>query len=567
MKPICRLIAVTTLLLLLLCLTVIGQSSPNPVITDFDGTALNDTLFPGNDSAFCKGSEITLHGQYFKRAQGGESWDTTLVWLGSYPGGTKATVTGIVQGNGGLNDRLSLLLPDVFIEDTCLILILIKKTSIGVNTYTYIDTVLVCLTGDYARISYGDTIFCVGDSNPLPNIQLSSGTSGAFCCESGASGFIVLPSGEIPLHGGAVGLNSFQYRTSNTFCADTLSFQIDISPSYQSVATYSGTSTFPICQNVISLTSDTVNLSPPIRWGLFSDPTGNLVILNDTTGLIDVAASTPGTHILYYLPLLPCYDTATVSITILSPATAQIAYPYLNVLNGNPHICQNENPVIPTFLQGSPGGTFYSVPAGVQFGGLGEILPAASAAGNYDVFYVPPGNCVDTVQVLTSLQIDSVNTVSFPWSSVSFCIYDTIRFDTLAGFVGGNLEILNNGGNVLFAFPLGVFVINNLGIPGGQTFTLRYISPGNCPDTTTVLINVFLHDDPGFYYPSSVYCLGDADPWAVITGNGGGTFQPVTPNTVVSAGGQLNLAGSGPGQHVVRYVTAGSCPDSSQFVV
>jgi hypothetical protein len=82
----CAVLALTLNLTLAYC-----QSSPSPIIQDYDNTSLPVTYQINSDTTFCKGRTITIHGQYFKRATSGELWDTTQVFLGANGYGRKVS--------------------------------------------------------------------------------------------------------------------------------------------------------------------------------------------------------------------------------------------------------------------------------------------------------------------------------------------------------------------------------------------------------------------------------------------------------------------------------------------
>ena len=535
-----------------------AQNSPSPLILDYAGSSLGDTLNP--DSTFCKGGILTIHGSYFVRATGGEIWDTTRIFIGGLSG-VQAPILSVSTAANGMNDTIVFGLPDLFLADTCLQLALVKSTHQGGFPFTYTHRDTICLKGDFARVSYPDTLFCLGDSNPLPQIILGPGTTGTFCCSSGASGFIVLGTGEIPLYPGAAGLNNqFQYHTNHPQCRKNLNFNIDILPINTSQATYGGLTTLMLCKlqshNPIG---DTANLVPAFGQGHFADPLGGLVLLDSLTGEIDLQNSQPGTHQLFYLPHLPCYDTALINITISAPVISQIIYPGIGP---NLLLCQRAPVLIPAFINGPQGGSFWSVPSGIAFGQSGQLIPALSAPGSYAVFYLPPGNCADTTTIYNGLQIDSIIPARLGFSQQSICLGDSLRLDTLSGTI-----TLSLNSNILYAGIPANLALASLGLSGGQTLSLTLASSGNCPDTASALIQVLRPDDATFSYPNPAYCLGDPDPYPLIGGLSGGTFSANSPNTSVSPAGKIDLAASGPGQHTILYVTSGPCPDSATVTV
>jgi gliding motility-associated-like protein len=557
-----------TFLMLMICVVlvvdswgrVLGQSSPAPTITDYAQSALPDTL--AIDTAFCKGQTMTIHGQYFKRAQGGESWDTTRVFFGGLSG-VQGQILSITTASGGTNDYMQLVIPDVYMEDTCLQLTIIKTTIQGSTPFNLTVTDTVCLLGDFVQISYSDTLFCIGEANPLPTIVTSSSTSGAFCCEAGASGFFVQTSGEVPLYSGSVGIdNTFEYHTNHPYCPDTIQFKIDILQSIASQARYNGQPTLTICSASTNFpVADSATLIPGFGSGHFADPTGNVFVMDSLTGLIDPGQCQSGTHDLLYIPHLPCHDTAVVTVTVTAPATAQVIYP--GISSTQPHLCQNEPTQNPGFLSGSPGGQFWSVPAGIAFGQVGEILPPACAIGNFDVFYRPPGSCADTVSVLIGLVVDSAVVSDLGFATVNRCLNDTLYFAALpSGWIG-----VFNGSTQLYSGNNVDLALSQFGLSGGEALQITYTRSATCADTDFATVNVLVNDNASFGYPNPAYCLGDADPFPVLAGQGGGTFSALTSATVLSSLGRIRLDSSGPGSHTIVYTTNGSCPASDTVSV
>jgi gliding motility-associated-like protein len=525
------------------------------MITDYAQTALPDTL--AMDTAFCKGQTMTIHGQYFKWALGGESWDTTRVFFGGLSG-VQGQILSITTASGGTNDYMQVTIPDVYQEDTCLQLTIIKTTVQGSTPFNLTVTDTVCLLGDFVQISYSDTLFCIGEANPLPAIVTSSSTSGAFCCESGASGFFVLGSGEVPLYSGSVGIdNTFEYRTNHPHCPDTIQFKIDILPTNTSQARYNGQPTLSICNASTSFpVADSATLNPWFGMGHFADPSGNVFVMDSLTGLIDPGQCVPGTHDLLYIPHLPCYDTAVVTVTVNAPATAQVIYPGIG--SSQPHLCQNEPTQNPGFLSGSPGGQFWSLPAGIAFGQVGEIIPSACTLGNFDVYYRPPGSCADTVSVLIGLVVDSAVVSDLGFATVNRCLNDTLYFAALPfGWIG-----VFNGSTLLYSGNNVDLALSQFGLSGGESLQITYTRSATCADTDFATVNVMVNDNASFSYPNQAYCIGDANPFPVLAGQGGGTFSALTSATVLSPLGQIDLAASGAGQHSIVYTTSGPCPAS-----
>ena len=281
------------LLLLLFCVfatEMAAQSSPSPLISDYDNTSLPAIYQVGSDSAFCKAQTITIHGQNFKKATGGETWNATWVMVGT----CAANVLSITTQSGGSNDHIVCQIPSQFIQDTCLRVRIVKRTIQWPDTFYYYAADTVCLIGDQATVSYASYQLCLGDTNPLPQVAILPNTStGMFCCRTGATGFWVNPTtGEIPLHLGAVGPNNqFLFCTNHPECPDTVALAVSIQPRQASTATIQGQTLFTVCQGSSPISPD---IPSPIG-GTFHSNSG-LVILNATTGQFSPSQSSQGLH-------------------------------------------------------------------------------------------------------------------------------------------------------------------------------------------------------------------------------------------------------------------------------
>jgi hypothetical protein len=552
-----------TLLLLLLAgsaTTIFAQSSPTPVIDDYDGTSLPATYQLNSDTTFCKGRAVTIHGQDFKKATGGESWDTTAIYLG----GNRVWPQSITSQSNGNDDHIYLVLPNVYPSDTCLLLQVVKRTTLLLDTFYYEAKDTICLTGDVATVSYGASMFCLGDTNPLPSITLAPPTAtGGFCCRTGATGFWVNPTtGEIPLHPGAVGpSNQFLFVTDHPRCADTVAFAVAIQPVQPSTATINGQTSIQVCQSSGPVMADTATLVP--QAGVFRSPTG-LYMLNPLTGAFDPAQSPVGLHSLWFVPTAPCYDSTEIQIVILPTSTATVGYPSIPFNLGIPTLCQGVNAVWPSFTSGNSGGSFIASPSGLDIGPTGGIDPNTSVAGIYSVQYATTGQCPDTVVAIANLSVDTTPSAQFTLPQTQYCSSDTLT--PLTQTAAGAWHVLDNQGQTLgtaTSLPMAIPPTPTLPL----TLTLQHVTGGFCTDTASVPFSVLATDDPTFTYPpNGNFCIGDPDPWPLIQGNGG-TFLAVMSMTVVDADGRLHLTASGAGSHTIRHITGGMCKDSMDVTV
>jgi gliding motility-associated-like protein len=341
-----------------------------------------------------------------------------------------------------------------------------------------------------------------------------------------------------------------------------MQFKIDILQPITSQATYNGLPTLSFCNTSTGFpVADTATLIPGFGMGHFADPIGNVFVLDSLTGRIDPGQSLPGTHDLLYIPHLPCHDTAVISVSVNPAASAQVIYP--GITGSPPQLCQSDPTKNPAFLSGGPTGQFWSVPGGISFGQLGEIIPSGCAVGTYDVLFRPAGGCSDTVLVIAGLEIDSAMASNVGFTNQSLCVSDMLNFGVLPpGWCGVFL-----GQTILYSGPNAVLPLSQLGLIGGEALQIAYTQATVCSDTDFATVLVLPTDDASFAYPNPAYCLGDPDPFPVMSGQGGGTFSALTPATVLSPLGQIKLDSSGAGQHTIVYTTSGPCPASDTATI
>ena len=287
------------------------------------------------------------------------------------------------------------------------------------------------------------------------------------------------------------------------------------------------------------------------------------MIIDSLTGKFDPQLSPIGAHRLWYRPNALCYDSSYIDIVIDPTSGASLSYPSIPIYQGVPTLCKSGSTAFPVFTSGNVGGIFQSSPAGLSIGSNGEIIPSTSQTGIYSLSYITTGPCADTVLVLPQVAIDTLVPANFSLLQNLYCPNDFIN--PTAQNPQGNWEILSSGGQVLA-------VTNNLPIQiaslaSSTSYGLCHITNGACPDSAIVGFTIPSVDTANFLYPPSNFCMGDADPYPLILGTGGGIFQSITAATILGQGGRLDIAASGVGTHKIRYTTQGNCPDSTDTQV
>ena len=311
-----------------------------------------------------------------------------------------------------------------------------------------------------------------------------------------------------------------------------------------------------------SSASDTANFnySKPSYCQDDSDPTPNItgttggiftssagLIINPSTGVIDLSASTTGTYgILYTTPDANCPDTLTIFVTIEANEVATFSYDSLSY-------CKNETYPTPN-ITGSLGGSFSSTTGLAINVNTGTIDLSASTPGTYGVLYTTSStNCGDTLTV--SVNIIAADTASFNYPNNSFCINDTNPTPIITGTTGGVFSI-NNGGSI----NPSTGEIDLLSSGAGD-YNITYSFSGPCPEDSTITISITPQMNAAIT-PIGPFCETD-DPVSLVSIDAGGTWSGFG---VTSSSFSPNAAGIG--THKITYnVGIGNCLDTDSINV
>jgi gliding motility-associated-like protein len=276
---------------------------------------------------------------------------------------------------------------------------------------------------------------------------------------------------------------TYYVQSTNGTCnsartAVTVSLVTGTNPEFQySSGTYcaSGPNTKPVINNP--------------SGGTFSASPSGLVFVSNTTGEINMAATTPGTYTVSFTNNAPCPGTTSVTLSIVNTLNSTFYY--------NSPFCQNGANPSPLFNGGSSGGTFTATPAGLVFvnTSTGEIDLSKSTPGTYKITNTinSTGSCSATSSS-TTITIDPEIIVSagpdqtLPGGS-------TVQ---LAGSIsGGTTSGTWTGGTGTFSNPNNPKAVYTPG-PGETTATLTLTSgdpPGPCgPESSSVTIT--FHSQP-----------------------------------------------------------------------
>ena len=231
--------------------------------------------------------------------------------------------------------------------------------------------------------------------------------------------------------------------------------------------------------------------------------------------------------------------------------------------------CTTEAAMTPT-ITGIAGGTFSATPAGISLNTTtGEITPATSTPGTYNVTYTTPGLCFDdstiTVNIATTPAVD-------PVADQTVCAGDDFTLIDFTGAAGSTFDWTNDNTNIgLAAFGTGDIASFAGTAPTVQEVATITVTPtaGSCtgtPETFTLTVNP--QDDPSFNYAQTSWCTTEAPMTPTITGTGSGTFTATPAGLSLNAStGEITPATSTPGVYDVTYTTSGACPNTQTTAV
>ena len=238
-------------------------------------------------------------------------------------------------------------------------------------------------TAPDATFSYSGSPYCPTDADPSP----------AYGVGASAGSFTASPAGlSINSSTGAIDLSVSTpgtYTVTNTIaavgsCAEASYDEvIEILTPDEATFSYSQTA---YCQDEVNPIATIIGT----LGGSFSSGAG--LVIDTSTGEIDLTASTQGSYTVTYTTSGACPASSDVSVTINAVDDATFTYASLAY-------CRNEiNPA--ATITGTGGGTFSSGTGAVfvnQF--TGEIDLTATPVGNHDITYTTPGSCPATSTV------------------------------------------------------------------------------------------------------------------------------------------------------------------------
>ncbi len=403
-----------------------------------------------------------------------------------------------------------------------------------------------------ATISYPGTPFCSSTGTAI--VTFAGTTGGTFSSDAGLK--INSTTGAIDLAASTPGNHTIIYTISAAGgCAlfsTTASISITTQPFAQGFYPNS-----PYCSNIGTLVPTGSQLG---LMGTLSSDAG--LSINASTGVINVAASTPGLHtITYSVPAYggcTAYSTST-DITISKAPDAKINYA------GSPYCSSTGTEKVS--ITGTGTGTFSST-AGLSINAAsGDINLTASTPGTYAVTYtVPASSGCNSYISTTSVTIKpNVGTPVFAaGSSSARCqASEIISYSASATNSTGitySLDLASiTGGNTINA-STGTVTYN---ANWNGTTIVTAMAAGCSPSTSTHTIKVNPIPSASISYAGAPFCNSSTGEAVTIAGTSGGIFSASSPNLKIDVNtGSIVPKQSQVGTYTVTYSIAatGGCP-------
>ena len=395
-----------------------------------------------------------------------------------------------------------------------------------------------------ASISYTGSPYCSGDLIAL--VTRTGTVGGTYSSTPGLT--INAVTGTVTPNTSTPGIYTVTYfiAASGGCVSFTTTTTITITQNPNATIFYSGT---PYCQN--AGTANVTRFGTP--GGTYSSTAG--LIINASTGAVNLAASTPGTYIVSYTIAASggCGVTVTTTnITITVAPVANISY------TGSPY-CSNAGTA--TVIQtGTTGGT-YSSTVGLSINSVtGAIALGSSIPGSYTVTYTiaASGGCA-VYATTTTITISALPAATISYAGSPYCQNAGTVSVTRTGTAGGTYS--STVGLTLNASTGDVNIATST--TGIYTVTYTLAAGGGCPVvTSTTSITITTLPSATISYAGNPYCQTAGTAIVTRTGTAGGVFSSTAGLTLNASTGDVTLGTSTPATYTVTYTLAagGGCP-------
>ena len=406
-----------------------------------------------------------------------------------------------------------------------------------------------------ATISYASSPYnkCISTGQTVTFTGTGAYTNGTFSAPAGLT--INATTGAITPSSSTAGTYTVTYETLASGGCEKFSTtsQVIIEAIPTITLNYTGT---PFCSNNNTSPLPTLGGTGKYQGGSYSAETG--LVINSTSGAINIAASTPGSYNVTY-KVIPA--TGCTPVTKLTPVVIT-EKPQPTITYSATQFCRsltNEQPVSLT-QSGTAvitGGTYSSLPSGLSINATsGAINPSLSQAGDYTIKYtLAATNGCEAGFTETTVSITEIPSVEISYTG-PFCQStsgsESVTFTNPVGAYQNG--IFSTTGGLTINASTGEITPNQ---SGTHTVTYKIPASGGC-DVVTVETVVIITTVPAatitYIEP---FCSSETSPQEVSYSNTAGAYQngefSGTNGLSIAADGSINPSTSTKGIHTVTY--------------
>jgi|GEM_PF-1803571 len=264
---------------------------------------------------------------------------------------------------------------------------------------------------------------------------------------------------------------------------------------------------------------------------------GPNLVIDATTGLIDLDLSDEGIYDITYTTAGPCVQDSTVSLTInFTPVISTVT---------DQTICHNTlfntvnftgvNGVLPTTYDWTNDNTTI----GLGTNGNGDIVgftgTNTSGVQTTGIITVIPSTaeCIGLATTF-NLNVDPIDVATFEYvDGLTYCASGAVDPTVnITGTTGGSFAFTINSGGPNLAFDTNTGNID-LSASDVGSYDVKYQTNGVCPALTT--LTVVITDAPIADFTSGTYCVYDNDePVTFINGGSGGLFTAIPVGLIIN---------------------------------
>ena len=427
----------------------------------------------------------------------------------------------------------------------------VNALSAGVSVISYSLTLSGCTTTNTTTVTVnslpvvssitGSNSVCIGNTTPLSN-STNGGTwtsSSPLIASINASGLVT---------GLTAGVANINYMVITNGCSTTKSFTVNVNP-FPSVAPITGT--LDVC------VGNTTQLSDVTLGGTWSSASTGIATVN-AFGLVTGVSN--GTSVITYaLTTNGCTTNSTTTVNVNSALI-------VSSIIGTTDICLGSNSQLTNSTNGGSWSSSNPAVAIVNSSGLVTSVSVGSTTISYNV--VTNGVCPQFASVI--FNVNAIPTVD-DMVDVSACQGSMFSQVNFSG-TGNPTYAWSNSNTLIGLAASGVgsilsFQATGTTVGGPSKTAVIQVTPNanGCIGTMKqFFMTVNPLENPGFNYSNSSYCLSDANPSPVVSGQLGGTFSSSPLGlSIVGSTGVISLSSSTPGYYAVKYTTNGTCSNDS----